>query len=141
MPKRVLDTNALINHWRQCVGDRRLREITARMATGWATQLIGLEGTSAILTPTLIEFACGASSGHELHLGRAYVRPFEVADGGTILKQDWEYALRLAERVPPDGLPRQMADCLMRAICERLHLEFVTREIRYPHPLPGRPGR
>lgn len=84
---------------------------------------------------------CGQRNGHELALARTYLGCFKVLDGGQILKQDWDYALRVAERVPADGLPRQMGDCLIIAICVRLHLEYTTTELRFPHRLTGAPPR
>lgn len=137
MATRVLDTNILINHWYECARDRPLREITRRMAERWAGQLGHLHGTVAILTPIYVEYICGVQSRHQLELARSYLGAFPVADEGQILKQDWQYAERLASRVPADGLRRQMGDCLIRAICERLHLEPLTAELRYPHRMTG----
>ena len=137
MAKRVLDTNVLINHWVKSLGARRIGDVRRAHAIEWAERLRALQGSVVILTPIYIEYVCGQRNRHELELARAYLGRFEIADGGNVLKQDWEYARRLAERVPRDGLPRQLGDCLIRAVCERLHLEYVTLEIRFPHRLTG----
>jgi predicted nucleic acid-binding protein len=137
--KRVLDTNVLINHWVRSLRGRRLRDMTRAHALAAADRLRELQGSAFILTPIYLEYVCGQRNRHELELARAYVGRFEIADGGNILRQDWDYARRLAERVPRDGLPRQLGDCLIRAVCERLHFEYVTLEIRFPHRLTGPP--
>ena len=139
MAKRVLDTNVLINHWGRSLGARRIGDVRRSHAVEWAERLRALQGSVVILTPIYIEYVCGQRNRHELDLARAYLGGFEIADRGNVLKQDWEYARRLAERVPRDGLPRQLGDCLIRAVCERLHLEYVTLEIRFPHRLTGPP--
>jgi predicted nucleic acid-binding protein len=137
--KRVLDTNVLINHWIRSLGGRRLSDVRRAQAVAWANRLRELQGSAVILTPIYVEYICGQRNRHELDLARAYLGRFEIADRGNILRQDWDYARRLAERVPRDGLPRQLGDCLIRALCERLHLEYVTFEIRFPHRLTGPP--
>lgn len=139
MAKRVLDTNVLINHWVKSIGGRRISDVRRAHAIEWAERLREFQGSTVILTPIYIEYVCGQRNRHELDLARAYLGRFEIADGGDVLRQDWEYARRLAERIPRDGLPRQLGDCLIRAVCERLHLEYVTLEIRFPHRLTGPP--
>jgi hypothetical protein len=65
-------------------------------------------------------------------LARLYLAEFQVLDGGRISEQDWINAQRLAQRVPPDGSRRQMADYLIRAICDRLHHDVFTANNRFP---------
>jgi predicted nucleic acid-binding protein len=38
----------------------------------------------------------------------------------------------LVRRVPPDGSRRQMGDCLIRAIADRLNAEVLTRDAGFP---------
>jgi predicted nucleic acid-binding protein len=133
MARKVLDTNVLINFWHDKAGNTPPAAITKRRAAEWGRQLIELQGTDALLTPIYIEFVCGKGSAHEVQLAHAFLAGFEMVDGGKIRKEDWEHARRIAERVPRDGLRRQLVDCLIRAICNRLHLEFFTFEKRFPH--------
>lgn len=132
MPRRVLDTNILINHW----GDRRRgaphAEVRDADARQWGHDLIRLQGTNAILTPIHIEYLAGQRSARAVDLARTFLAAFEVVDHGRIIEQDWQNAARIAQRVPPDGSRRQMADCLIRAVCDRLHLDVFTADNRFP---------
>src|SRR5437762_2744634 len=110
MPRRVLDTNILINFWGRKRGERRATEIDIDEATEWAEELIGLHGTNALVTPIYIEYLCGKGSEHEIDLARAFLEPFDLVDEGRILPEDWEDAKRIASRVPRDGSRRQMGD-------------------------------
>jgi predicted nucleic acid-binding protein len=132
MPRRVLDTNILINHWGDATRGVQLRDVKRDRAARWGRELAGLQNTNLILTPIYIEFVCGNATAHELQLARAYLGAFEIADGGTIHARDWIEARRIAERVPRDGRRRQLGDCLIRAICDRLNLEVFTAEKRFP---------
>lgn len=132
MPRRVLDTNILISRWRRITRDAQLRAASTEQARGWARKLIRELDSNLILTPVAIEFICGQGSAHEVKLARAYLQAFEIADEGVISERDWQDARRIAERVPRDGLRRQLGDCLIRAICNRLHLEILTAERRFP---------
>ena len=76
----------------------------------WAEKLIALERTNAIATPVYIELLCGVSSSHELQLTRAYLVKFHCVDDGQIAKEDWEEAIRLAQRIPVGNRPRQLGD-------------------------------
>jgi hypothetical protein len=95
--------------------------------------LIAIHATNSLLTPIYIEYVCGQGSAHEVELARAFLSGFKIADKGQILKADWEHARRIAERVPRDGLRRQLVDCLIRALCNRLNLECFTFEKRFPY--------
>ena len=132
MLRRILDTNLLINHWCARLKGTHTRDVKVNTARGWANELIALQGNAAILTPIYLEFVCGARSENELKLARAFLGAFKLADDGEILPGDWKEAQRIAERVPTDGLPRQMGDCLIRALCKRLRMEVVTAEKRFP---------
>jgi len=126
---RVLDTNRLIAHWwRSRKGP--LSQYSREDVAEWARALIGLDGTSAILTPVVIEFLCGARDGHELDLCRAFLDQFEVVDRGNVTSEDWHLAERLAARVPRDGSPRDFGDCLILAISRRLGYQIFTSDLR-----------
>lgn len=133
MPRRVLDTNVLINHWGDSLGGRHISEQSDRAVKGWARRLIKLCGTDAILARVYIEFVAGQASERQVALARAYLAEFTIVDQGMIRERDWVDALRIAERVPRDGLRRQLGDCLIRAICNRLGYEVLTYEKRFPY--------
>ena len=67
-----------------------------------------------------------------MRLAKSFLTPFELVDGGRILPADWEVAKRIAARVSADGLRRQMGDCLIRAVADRLNLTVFTFEKRFP---------
>lgn len=132
MARRVLDTNVLIRHWGDELGYSKLDQVTVRRATECGRRLIGIQQTNAILTPVYVEFLCGHATAHGVSLARGFLSAFELVDGGRILPADWEHAKRIAGRVARDGLRRQMGDCLIRAICDRLNLSVFTFEKRFP---------
>jgi len=132
MPRRVLDTNILIGHWIKKSRGAPMRSFTTSNALRWGRELRESLDTNITLTPICLEFMCGQRSAHEIRLAKAYLSLLTVADGGMILKEDWIEAQRIAERVPRDGLRRQLGDCLIRAICNRLHLDVLTAEKRFP---------
>ena len=131
MARRVLDTTYLVQHWR-----RRKRtplsDVRADEAETWAKELIGLQNADAIVTPIYIEFVAGVRSAHELVLARAYLAPFRVIDDGSISNADWKLARRIAERVPRDGKPRQLGDCLIKAIATRLNHDVESLDVGFP---------
>jgi predicted nucleic acid-binding protein len=126
MHRFVLDTNVLIAHWRRSRKGKPISEIKATEVGDWARRLIDVERTSAVVTPVVVEFLCGISQQSELNLARSYLKPFQVIDNGKMLVGDWREAERLAARVPPSGRPRDLGDCLIRAIAARLHYEVRT---------------
>src|SRR5438874_6386477 len=115
MRRVVLDSALLIAHWNRC-RQGPLDQYSEADVAGWARKLITIERSSAVVTPVVLELVCGATSKHGLRLTRAYLREFKVIDKGTILDEDWEEAQRLAGRVPRSGKPRDLGDCLIRAI-------------------------
>jgi predicted nucleic acid-binding protein len=131
MKKHLLDTSVLIDWWhrsrKKVSGEPRPAQVVA-----WAAKLIEIEGTNAILTPVYIEFVAGAISKRELNLYRAYLKPFECVDDRRITADDWREAIRLAQRVPRKAKPRQLGDCLIRAIANRLNYAVVTRDQGFP---------
>ena len=132
MPRRVLDTNMLIRHWGKELGFSRLDQISVGRADECAKRLIAFQRTDAILTPVYVEFMCGHATAHSVRLAKAFLNPFDIVDRGRILSGDWEVAKRIAARVAADGLRRQMGDCLIRAVADRLNLEVITLEKRFP---------
>ena len=131
MARSVLDTNVLIYQWnRRSRGAAQPRSKTA--VFDWARELVRMHDTDAILTPVKIEFACGVRSRNELKLAENYLSVFCIADKGKILPEDWKEAERLARRVPSNRKPRQLGDCLVRAIARRLRLDVITYDATFP---------
>jgi predicted nucleic acid-binding protein len=132
MPRgQVFDTSFLIWHWQRSK-QRARRPIESDDARPWARRLIDLRRTDAIVTPSYIEFVAGVRDTGELDLARSYLGEFRIIDGGRILPEDWVEARRLAERVPNDRKPRQLGDCLIRAIARRLKHEVLTLDRSFP---------
>src|SRR5947209_1207716 len=121
MPRenKIFDTSMLIWGWRTFRG-RSQGPVDAGDAEERARRLIDFHQADAIVTPARIEFVAGARDSQELKVFRAYLATFHNIDGGRILAEDWSEALRLAEWIPRDGRPRQLGDCLIRAIARRL---------------------
>jgi predicted nucleic acid-binding protein len=132
MRKRVLDTNKLIRHWKQY---RPAGEKTELGAENWAKKLIVFERTDAIVTPVELEMLGGDLSARDRRLTRAYLKPFKVIDRGRVIKEDWDEARRLVERIPrgPAPRPRGLVDCLILAIAARLNHEVWTEDQGMPH--------
>ncbi len=131
MTKNVLDTSVLLHWWNQ----RRSRHrgpVTAAHARAWGRELAAIEETTIIVTPVLLEVVGGTTSTAELRLMRAFLEPFECVDGQRITARDWEEARRLAQRVPRDRRPRQLGDCLICAIANRLHYKVRTDDTAFP---------
>jgi predicted nucleic acid-binding protein len=131
MAKFVLDTSVLLHWW----NERRSRHrgpVTVDHAQAWGRALAAAEKTTAIVTPVLIEVVGGTTRAAELRLMRAFLEPFVCVDGQRITAHDWEEARRLAQRVPRDRRPRQLGDCLIRAIANRLHYEVRSGDTAFP---------
>ena len=135
MVRRIFDTSILISDWHQNAGKRPKRGSKRQFET-WGNQrakeLIELHGSDLIATPVAIEFIAGVQSSDELRLARAFLKPFRVMDDGRILSEDWKEAERLAARVPSDGRRRQLGDCLIRAIADRLNCEVLSLDKGFP---------
>lgn len=130
MGKRLLDTSVLVSYWHRRAPER-LETVAPQQARAWAEDLIRATGSDLIVTPIYVEFVAGVRTSHELRLAVAYLAPFRILDEGNIPSRDWEEAKRLAARVPRDGKPRQLGDCLIRAIAERLHCEILAVDKRF----------
>src|SRR5262249_40202439 len=131
MTQQILDTSVLIRQWRRREG-LATRPLTKTAVLGWAKELVKSYGTQRILTPVKLEFICGVRNKTELQLAVAFLNAFEVADHGNILAVDWQDAARIARRVPRSGRPRQLGDCLVRAIANRLRLDVISFDENFP---------
>lgn len=131
MAKRILDTSVLLRWWNLC-RSRNRGEVKAEQAESWGRELSTREDTTAIVTPVLLEILGGATGVAELRLMRAFLRPFRCVDEQRVTPPDWQEAIRLAQRVPPDKAPRDFGDCLIRAIANRLKHRVLTLDKRFP---------
>jgi predicted nucleic acid-binding protein len=109
-----------------------LDDITEKMVAEWAKRLIDIHETDAIVTPAALELLCGAMSKHELDLTRRYLSEFDCVDQADIRSDDWVEARRLASRVPRTPEPRDLGDCLIRAIANRLGYDVFTTNSNFP---------
>lgn len=132
MPRKVLDTSVLVRYWRRHMGNLRLADVTTKDSEAWGNELARLYDGSAIVTPVFVEFVAGATTARELKLAQAYLRPFELLDKRAISAADWSEAERISQRVPRDGKPRHLGDCLIRAIANRLRADVITHDSAFP---------
>jgi predicted nucleic acid-binding protein len=130
MAKRIIDTSYLISHWKAFPDPTGRTTENMRL---WAEKFIAQYGTSLIVSPVYLEMVAGVTSSDELKLTHAYLDPFVIVDAGNIPKADWEEARRIAQRVAPNGGKRQLGDCLVRAIANRLNCDVVhTLDRKFP---------
>lgn len=125
MPRRVIDTNVLIELWHGRKPARRpvrSEESADEAAAAW----LRLNPKDSILTPVRLEFLAGTRDKEEQRLADRFLAAFEVLDGGRVLPEDWERAERYARRIRGTGKARQAIDCLLLAICDRLHADLHT---------------
>jgi hypothetical protein len=73
-----------------------------------------------------VEFLCGVTDRNEMDLALAFLDAFENIDGGRILPEDWRAAGNRARRIPASRKPRQVVDCLLFAIAQRLSCDLIT---------------
>jgi predicted nucleic acid-binding protein len=130
---RILDTNVLINGWHRLPHSKR----TNSGVKLWARELAEIYDTDLIASPVRIEFLCGAKA-HELELFRVYLSSFKVIDAGSIPRQDWEEAERIAKRVVNSGRHRKLGDCLLMAISLRLNCDIVSADRDITRRVPPR---
>jgi predicted nucleic acid-binding protein len=123
MRKKVLDTNILIAHWRRFApyADKRPSD-----AEQWARSLIEGRETDAIVSPVAIEFLCKKVDRHQLELAEAFLNVFRIIDEGKLVPQDWQEARRLAKHAGPRARERDLGDCLISAIADRLNHDLIT---------------
>lgn len=138
MPGVILDSAILMSYWRR---RRTLRKgpITTAVARDWGQDLRSqyeFKGSHkrqvAIVSPVYLEFVAGASRREELELFHAYLEPFPILDARKILREDWIQAERFAERIPRNGRPRDLGDCLIAAIARRFRCEVETNDKGFP---------
>jgi predicted nucleic acid-binding protein len=127
----ILDTSVLISYWHKRRSAKQA-EPTPDDVRRWGRELIRLRRTDAIVTPVRLEFFAGAHSRDELDLFKAFLEPFQVVDDGQVTPEDWDRAFKYAERVPKDGKPRQLGDCLIRALAERLRRTVISLDQSFP---------
>jgi predicted nucleic acid-binding protein len=129
--KQILDTSMLIHYWRTC--RRKVRgEVTPPVVRALAQELIERYNTDAIVTPVYVEMLAGVTDRQTLRLTQAFLGEFRCIDGGHISAADWEETIRLAQRVPRDAKPRQLGDCLIRAVANRLRHRVITHDASFP---------
>jgi len=145
MRKRILDTNRLIEYWWNRRRGRSVADISPNEAADWARDMIADLRNSNILTPVQLEFLCGAMNEKEVSLYQAFLGEFDVVDQGHITEDDWTKALQYARWVreqrgrrrrragPRDrARPRDLGDCLIRAIADRLGYDVDTFDTGMP---------
>jgi predicted nucleic acid-binding protein len=126
MSRRILDTSVLCRHWR--VKRAKAKSFDLAAVQRWARELIDVRETDAVVTPVEIEFVAGAQSARELKLLQTFLACFKNLDQGRISPADWEKAREPAGRVPPDGTPRKLGDCLIYALAIRFRCEVDAHD-------------
>ena len=131
MRGRVIDSNVVIALWHgrppSPVAVRS--EQTARQVAGW---WLNAHPDDGLLTPVRLELLGGGQSKDEVRLTEYFLDQFPLFDSGVVLAEDWATAIRLAKRVPHDRRPRGAVDCILRALCQRLHLDLETGDTGVP---------
>jgi predicted nucleic acid-binding protein len=125
MPRKILDTSVLIAVWRKRCAEAK-SPVTEVIAATWGEKLRDFYPSAFLVSPVILEVLSGSRTAEELQLSRAFLSPFENLDKGEIPVADWEQARRFAERIPKDGKPRQLGDCIIAAIARRLRCEVIT---------------
>lgn len=125
MRLRILDTSVLIQHW------RARPSANASSARANARKLIDLRGSAHIVAPVEIEFLAGIKSEAEMLRAEAFLSQFKRPPNDEVRLEDWKKAREFARRVPRDGKPRQLADCLIRAMALRLKADVDTLDMRF----------
>lgn len=129
MRRLLLDTSVLIRGYHNSPGGI---PGDAERAMEWARTLVDRYSSNAIVSPVYLEFICGAKSAAELSLFESFLSVFEVADEWEIQRVDLREAQRISRRVPPDGKRRQFADCLIRAMANRLNCDVFSLDAGFP---------
>jgi predicted nucleic acid-binding protein len=130
MARRILDTNQLIKYWHRRRNHRSYSTISDEEVNRWSSELMSI--ADCIVTPVAIEFLAGTQNSDELRLARTFLSRFNVIDEGSITADDWNDARRLAERILIDGRRRTLADCLIRAVADRLGYDVLTGDTGMP---------
>jgi predicted nucleic acid-binding protein len=116
--RRILDTSELCSYWNHR-SSALAGHPSPETAKAWPQALCELHDTKVIVTPVWVEFIAGARSKPELDAYRAYLSVFDLIDDGRVSEEDWKQAKRLAGRIPRDGKPGQLGDCLIAALAIR----------------------
>ena len=132
--KRLADTNALIKHFREL---RPYDRKTTEQAEEWGRSY-AREFNAVIVAPVEVEFLAGIVDRHEMTLAEAYLRPFSLADRREPVARDWEEARRVAKHVGFQAARRQLCDCLITALADRLHIDVIQSEDKGLHRQRGR---
>ena len=141
MSHRVLDSNYLFKIWRGELpapgGHGRVSSVELAIAA--AQRWLKSSPGDCIVTPVRLEFLCGIRQADETAWAEAFLNRFVLLDEGKVIQEDWSFAERLAKRVArhgrtqrEDAKPRQLADCLIRAICKRMHADVKTADVGFP---------
>lgn len=133
MSRIILDSSILISFWRQS-RPRDLTRCTASDAEEWASRLIKIHQTNAIVTPVYLEVVGGVIHGHEMELTKAFLNCFKILDEGRLVEEDLTLARQFAERIPvgPEPSRRGAVDCLIKALARRFRCELRTRDKGMP---------
>lgn len=134
MRKRALDTNRLIKIWHGKLphpggfGAVSSEATAVEAARRWLTEY----PQDDLLTPVRLEFIGGARDKDELAWADAFLAEFELIDDGKVIPQDWAEAEQLARRVRYTGRARDALDCVILAICHRLHIDLHSSDSGLP---------
>lgn len=125
MPKRLFDTSLLIAHFNQFPEQEQKTPAALR---DWGAKLVEIHSTDPVCSPVVIELLAGTRDQQELYLHLAFLSAFTSIDDGKIPPGDWQKAQQLAQRVPSkrSGRARDLGDCLIRAIADRLHCDVLA---------------
>jgi predicted nucleic acid-binding protein len=88
------------------------------------------QDTNANCYASYVEFIAGVRSSVELKLARSFLYEFVTVDKGKVTEDNWGRAMQFAARIPKDGKPRELGDCLILAIADRLKHDVQTLDRR-----------
>ena len=140
---RILDASVLVRFWnKHCqpllqsktisIGGAPLRSTVVDKAKQLIQEYSPEGRTAVIVTPVAVEFLAGFSRKEDVELGELFLSHLLCIDQRQITATDWQETLRLAKRVPRDGRRRQLGDCLIRALANRLGAEVFSLDRFFP---------
>ena len=134
MACRVLDTNRLLAIWhgKAPLAGKTVRVTSVKTAEDAVRRWLRENPDDVIVTPVRLEFLGGVRDKDELTWADAFLDGFELLDGGDVIPQDWTEAERLARRVRHGGRARGAMDCVIVAICRRLHADIDSDDTGLP---------